>query len=309
MAINMPGVRERSPFDRLLGAVQGVQGAVTGFQEQGRKSRAEEQAQKERAELEDPGSSIMQSIRQYSASRGVQVPENLNYVQFEKTPLRAAIEASIKGEQDRKTQAARTTAERAKDKRLPSDKVLSVNEGKQIPRLLTDIRGTIESNQDLFGPVAGTLASLNPYSERAQTIDAQMRTAAQSFGRYMEGGVLRKEDEEKYRKMFPRLGDTPDVAANKLSLIDRQLKQKLASDIKALGDSGYDVSGLQENMGGVPGLPGVLAGKQDAKGTPPAANAAAVTPEDREALSWAKANPKDPRAPEIMKRLLSKGLQ
>ncbi len=121
-----------------------------------------------------------------------------------------------------------------------------MNEGAAVSRLLPEIGKTIEENQDLFGPVKGRVGGSNPYNTRAQTVDAKIRAASQAFGRFMEGGVLRKEDEEKYRKMFPGLSDKKDVAVGKLSVVSAQLNQKYASDKKALGESGYDVRGLQD---------------------------------------------------------------
>jgi hypothetical protein len=141
--------------------------------------------------------------------------------------------------------------------RLPADKVLAVSEGQRLPQMLDDIRGTLKANKGAFGPIRGGLSSMNPYNEQAQTIDAQMRTAAQSFGRLMEGGVLRKEDEEKYRKMFPQLKDDPAVAENKLALVDRMLKQKQQADVSALAGSGYDTGAFGQG-GAMPDLPGVL---------------------------------------------------
>lgn len=132
--------------------------------------------------------------------------------------------------------------EMSKGEKLPPDKVLKVQEGAMIPTMLEDIKNTIENKKDRFGPVQGTASSLNPYDTDAQTIDAQMRAASQAFGRYMEGGVLRKEDEEKYRKMFPKLGDTPKVAENKLKVVERLLTRKQNADVKALEAAGYDTS-------------------------------------------------------------------
>lgn len=157
--------------------------------------------------------------------------------------------------------------------RLPPDKVLNVNEGNVIPQQLSDVRKTLESNQDSFGPVMGRLNSLNPYDEKSSTIDAQMRAAAQSFGKYMEGGVLRKEDEDKYRKMFPSLSDTPEVARNKLAIVDRLLSSRQGSNIAALKTSGYDVSGVDQGLS-VPDAPGILTlGKPGGSGLIPEAHA------------------------------------
>lgn len=159
----------------------------------------------------------------------------------------------------------------ATGKQLPPDKVLAVQEGKNIPNMLSDIKGVLANSTDMFGPVAGRLASANPYNEKAKTMDSQLRIASQSFGRYMEGGVLRKEDEEKYRHMFPQLSDTPEVASNKLALVDRMLKEKQLGDVGALKSSGYDVAGFGE-MAQSPALPGILT--QAPQGLIPQAQAA-----------------------------------
>jgi hypothetical protein len=147
-------------------------------------------------------------------------------------------------------------------KQLPPAQVLAVNEGVALPQGLKDIRATIEQNKDAFGPVKGFLSSMNPYDEKTKTMDSQLRTSAQAFGRFMEGGVLRKEDEDKYRKMFPELGDTPEVAQNKLDIVERKLIQKLQSDEKALKGSGYSTAGFSESIRGLvaPNVPGILAG-------------------------------------------------
>lgn len=149
-------------------------------------------------------------------------------------------------------------------KQLPSDKVLLVNEGNSIPTMLTSIKDTIKNNGDAFGPIAGRLGSMNPYDTKSQTIDSQVRAASQAFGRYMEGGVLRKEDEEKYRKMFPTLSDTPAVAANKLAIVEKLLVDKQTSNVAALKNSGYDTSGVTQKLEGGQ-LPAILGGQNTVK--------------------------------------------
>jgi len=131
------------------------------------------------------------------------------------------------------------------NQKLPPNTVLTLNEGKAVARMLPEVETALLENESAFGPVGGRAGTANPYNERAQTIDARMRTASQAFGRFMEGGVLRKEDEEKYRKMFPQLSDTPEVAKNKLAIVRRMLAQKYEDDRTTLGNSGYDVSGFE----------------------------------------------------------------
>jgi len=199
-------------------------------------------------------------------------------------------------------------AESTAGQRLPADKVLAVSEGQRLPNMLADLEGTIEQNQGDFGPFAGRLGSLNPYNEKAQTIDAQMRTASQTIGRHMEGGVLRKEDEEKYRKMLPTLSDSPEVARNKLALVNRMLQQKQTEDVKALKASGYDTAAFDASRGQAPGVPSVLSAgsaKQQSGGgliaNAQASEKSAPTAQDKEAIAWAQKNFKHPKAREILK--------
>lgn len=156
-----------------------------------------------------------------------------------------------------KAQAGKQTA---LGKQLPPDKVLLVNEGNAIPTMLQDIKATIGANKDAFGPVAGRLGAMNPYNEKSQAIQAQVKAASQAFGRFMEGGVLRKEDEAKYEKMFPGGPDTPENAANKLAIVERLLAQKQNSNLQALKQAGYSTEGLGAGTMNVPEAPAILSG-------------------------------------------------
>lgn len=134
---------------------------------------------------------------------------------------------------------------KADGKMLPPATVLALNEGQAVARLLPDVEAALRDAKDIIGPVRGRIGAGNPYWEKAQTLDARFRTASQAYGRFAEGGVLRKEDEEKYRKMFPQLTDgSVQIAKNKLSIVRRQLAQKYESDKAALDQSGYDISGF-----------------------------------------------------------------
>lgn len=154
-------------------------------------------------------------------------------------------------------------------KELTANMVKKLNVGNQIPLMLEDVGNTIEANKDTFGPFTGRIASMNPYNEQSKTIDSQMRAVSQAFGRFMEGGVLRKEDEEKYRKMFPALSDTPEIATNKLAVVKRLLQQQQQSDLGAFSDQGYDITGLDRGFA-LPNVPEVLKGGEASSISAPA---------------------------------------
>jgi len=144
-------------------------------------------------------------------------------------------------------------------KELTQNMIRTLNEGNQIPQMLNDVRVALDASKDIMGPFEGRRRSMNPWDERSQTLESQVRATSQAFGRYMEGGVLRKEDEAKYRRMFPNASDTPEVARNKLAIVERMLKQKQRSDMEAFRAQGYNLKGLDRGFE-VPAMPGVIGG-------------------------------------------------
>lgn len=129
-------------------------------------------------------------------------------------------------------------------KQLPPDKVMAMSDGASVSRMLPELNTMIDENKDIFGPIKGRIKQANVYDTQGQSLDAKVRAMSQAFGRFMEGGVLRKEDEVKYFKMFPQLSDKPAVARNKLKNVSEILSRQYNDKKKSLNDSNYDVSGL-----------------------------------------------------------------
>lgn len=68
------------------------------------------------------------------------------------------------------------------------------------------------------------------------------------FGKFIEGGVLRKEDEAKYRRMFPQLDDTPEVAKGKIENVKRLFKLKNELNERLLKQGGFNVPQNSQNV-------------------------------------------------------------
>ncbi len=138
-----------------------------------------------------------------------------------------------------------------KESKLSPTETLKVAEGKAIPDTLDDIQKTLDENPELFAsttfkPWAETSAfARKQYGADEQKVESKLKSASQQFGRYMEGGVLRKEDEVKYREMFPGLQDTPDVANAKLKNIREMMVRKQQTDLDALKAQGKNTAGLE----------------------------------------------------------------
>lgn len=107
--------------------------------------------------------------------------------------------------------------------------------------MIGDLRNTITENKDSFGPVAGRLASMNPYDTRGQSVSALFKKAAQTIGKSLEGGKLTDQDYAKYQKMLPTQADTTDVANAKLDQLERMITSQRNSDLDTYSRAGSNV--------------------------------------------------------------------
>lgn len=90
---------------------------------------------------------------------------------------------------------------------------------------LDDLRTVIKDNLEFVGPISG-LARFNPWSD-ARKAQADIDRVRQTVGKALEGGVLRKEDEEKYKKILATLADTPETALYKIESLVSTLQRDL----------------------------------------------------------------------------------
>ena len=89
-----------------------------------------------------------------------------------------------------------------------------------------DLRNLIPENKEVFGPIWGRIAPYffgTPLREKALKIEAQFAFVKQWVGKALEGGVLRKEDEIKYRTMPGQLTDPANIVEFKLDEIVKAL--------------------------------------------------------------------------------------
>jgi len=124
---------------------------------------------------------------------------------------------------------------------LPAGDAKLLGEGIGLPKILDDLRDLIKANERHFGLIAGRI----PSKTKAKITD-DLKRATQVIGRFMEGGVLRKEDEIKYRKMLPQLSDwNADVALDKLEGVRKLVADKYVDYLESYNDAGYDVSRMK----------------------------------------------------------------
>lgn len=245
--------------------IESLAGLVKGYREkQANRAAAQENIGLAKGALKglEPGSDVSIGAGGAVGIRGV-APKTAAEVEYEQARAEAL---RAKAERD-KAQIGKS------GKLLPAAQGALYIDGQSAMSSMPEVLQTIEKNKDIFGPVRGRAAAVNPYDERGQTINSQIGALRQVFGRFMEGGVLRKEDETKYEKMLPTLSDTPGIAKNKLANAQRLLAKRASEFKNQYEKLGYDTSDLDEIIAW--GAPKALGGRGGAGGGDLAAQARA----------------------------------
>lgn len=141
-------------------------------------------------------------------------------------------------------------------------------------KALEDVSALLEGAKDLIGPGQGLLSKgaayfqLGDMGERAATLDAELKSRAQTIGKYLEGGKLTNEDIERYKASLPLLTDSLTVAKNKIKNLQRLIAQKQESEKLALSEAGYKSQGIT-----TPAVPSLQTTPQRSQGLLPEAEA------------------------------------
>lgn len=141
--------------------------------------------------------------------------------------------------------ASKSSATPTGGKRLSPSDLSRLGEGRQMSTVIGVAKNSLQKFSSLMGPMEGRLRSRNEYDAAAQKFQSDMKRTAQVVGKYLENGVLRKEDEAKYEKMLPSMSDLPEVAKYKIDQVDKLVLEKYQADLRALQAQGYDISGLE----------------------------------------------------------------
>lgn len=142
------------------------------------------------------------------------------------------------------------------------------------PNQNVEITDITAARKQLRGLVAGAeeagFGDGNPYLEKAraskmnplqlldpkvQKLKQLVKATKQIIGKGLEGGVLRKEDEEKYDDIIPKLGDTKEILIGKSRQLDQLLAQKQEERAKGFNQAGYRGVPQGEAMSPIGGQP------------------------------------------------------
>jgi hypothetical protein len=118
------------------------------------------------------------------------------------------------------------------------------------------LTGTLKGNKatgaaaQVGAALPNAVTELTGWGTDAKQKQAVIDRVKQVIGKALEGGVLRKEDEAKYAKILPTIGDPADVVEAKLNGLRAALELRQQRTIEALDDAGYDTSKYRARPGG-----------------------------------------------------------
>ena len=127
--------------------------------------------------------------------------------------------------------------------------------GQQLPAKQAEDLGTanaaISAAEDIYNSwkkdasgISGAVASVIPGTD-AKAFGDKRAMAKQVIGSYLEGGVLRKEDEEKYDKYLPEPGDSEKRALKKRDALIALISQRATAQKQAQKQAGFNVNGIE----------------------------------------------------------------
>lgn len=145
--------------------------------------------------------------------------------------------------------------------RLPAKTAVDLGDIQSGIQSIDKIGTTIKGKADQMGPIIGRLKALNPWDADFNEIRGQTDLVRQIVGKAFEGGVLRKEDEEKYKKILAEVENDPKSAALKLENVKAELQNKYNNQLGSLGNAGYNTGKFsKENISSSPSTPSIPAG-------------------------------------------------
>jgi len=77
------------------------------------------------------------------------------------------------------------------------------------------------------GVIQGQIQQFNPFNDEFKNQQSSIDRVRQTVGKALEGGVLRAEDEAKYRKILPTMQDSPEGAQYKINKLRQMIREDM----------------------------------------------------------------------------------
>jgi hypothetical protein len=132
---------------------------------------------------------------------------------------------------------------------LPAGTATGIGDIVSSVNMLDNLASKIGSIKGLTYSPADNIKGLDPWDTGAQNFKQIVASTKQVIGKGLEGGVLRKEDEYKYDKIIPKMGDTKEVLQVKYANLRDLLINKHSNTVNSLKQAGYNVENLKKDFG------------------------------------------------------------
>jgi hypothetical protein len=133
-----------------------------------------------------------------------------------------------------------------------ANRIAEINSGVEALRrerqLLSEIKTGATSQ--LGAAMPNLVTEYTGWGQDAKKAQSLINLVRQRIGKALEGGVLRKEDELKYKDILATIGDDPELALQKLAIVEQDMEGNLDWTLNSLEDSNYDVSRHRQRVEG-----------------------------------------------------------
>lgn len=126
----------------------------------------------------------------------------------------------------------------------------SMDDLKVLTEVLSGVSGSTGTSAKVGAMLPNWVTELTGRGTSAKQKQATIDRVKQVIGKALEGGVLRKEDEQKYEKILPTIYDPPPIVTSKLQGLESALSQRKSVLVDALKDAGYDTAAYEARQGG-----------------------------------------------------------
>lgn len=109
-------------------------------------------------------------------------------------------------------------------------------------KTVTGIKGATGARAQAGAALPNVITEITGWGQAAKEKQAVIDRVKQVIGKALEGGVLRKEDEYKYVKILPTIGDTPQTVSTKIQGLEAAIALRRQRTLDALADAGYDIA-------------------------------------------------------------------
>jgi len=120
----------------------------------------------------------------------------------------------------------------------------------ELAKTIEGVKGATGPRAQVGAALPNAITAVTGWGRDAKQKQAVIDRVKQVIGKTLEGGVLRREDEYKYARILPTIGDDPAVVTTKLNGLRAAIERKRDETLSSLEDANYDVGKFKARTSG-----------------------------------------------------------